>query len=499
MNNELYYKVSRDPIHSEIFLYPLEIVITDTPSMQRLRYLSQLAGAEYVYPSATHTRFGHSLGVMHLSGLYAKHLYPENHSKYRVLRIAGLVHDIGHGPYSHQFDDIVYKKMGYKDGHDEFRERIIKGKLIEDIKKGFYNINDHRTKNDFYKDLSLTIKKEVCDDNIDEALNELMNLVIEVFEGENTGSVDFNIVQGPLGADRLDFVLRDSYYAGTRHFGTGAVDRLIRNSGMHNNGKIVYSIKVIDDIYTSLFSRFMMYKNVYFHKTSRAADQMLQEVLKVAYDVLDLKERVETPEKFVKLTDSSIINELEFLYDIIYEKDRYDLTLNSNLMEKSNKIFYAHEIIMRLKQRDLWKLVMEIPFSMTGVDPSVVSMSVAENSLNIIKENIEKTLDLDIDKEDKEILRKILEDFDLIFKIDSPYKLSLVHPKEFLASDVYIKDINEDIISFEQVYEKYPAYKLMESNLIQIVRIYMKLDDREILKKYSIIPSASEVKITTRW
>ncbi|HNY38167.1 MAG TPA: HD domain-containing protein, partial [Petrotogaceae bacterium] len=91
------------------------------------------------------------------------------------------------------------------------------------------------------------------------------------------------------------------------------------------------------------------------------------------------------------------------------------------------------------------------------------------------------------------------EEFETLFKIDTPYKLSLIHPREFLANDVYIKDTNGDILGFDQMYEKYPAYRFMESNLIQIVRVYIKEDRREILKKYNVLPQSTSQKITTRW
>jgi hypothetical protein len=497
MMEKLYYKVSRDPVHSEIFLYPLEIIFSDTSYMQRLRYLSQLAGAEYVYPSATHTRFSHSLGVMHIAGLYSKKIYPNNHSKFRILRLAGFVHDIGHGPYSHQFDDVVYKKMGYEDGHDEFREKIISYKMIDEIIKVYDGINDSRIKKDIIKDLSLTLEKDIDENNLKEHFQELLEKIKEVFKGEFKGNIDFNIVQGPLGADRMDFILRDSYFAGTRHFGTGAVDRIIRNAELFDDGKICYSIKVIDDIYSSLFARFMMYKNVYFHKTSRAADQMLQEILKIAYDVLGLPNRVEDLDEFIKLTDQRIIDELEVLYDSIYRKNtKFSLTES---MKNIEKLEYAHTVIDRLRKRDLWKMIKELPFSTTGVDPSIISISVAEDFLKKLNENIKKVQKTDIDKNDKEQLCYILENFENIFKIDTPYKLSLVHPKEFLYSDVFIKDLSGEVLDFEEVYTKYPAYKFMQSNLLQIVRIYMKEDKREILKKYKLIPENNGTKVTTRW
>lgn len=498
MMEKLYYKVSRDPVHSEIFLYPLEIIFSDTSYMQRLRYLSQLAGAEYVYPSATHTRFSHSLGVMHIAGLYSKKIYPNNHSKFRILRLAGFVHDIGHGPYSHQFDDVVYKKMGYEDGHDEFREKIISYKMIDEIIKVYDGINDSRIKKDIIKDLSLTLEKDIDENNLKEHFQELLEKIKEVFKGEFKGNIDFNIVQGPLGADRMDFILRDSYFAGTRHFGTGAVDRIIRNAELFDDGKICYSIKVIDDIYSSLFARFMMYKNVYFHKTSRAADQMLQEILKIAYDVLGLPNRVEDLDEFIKLTDQRIIDELEVLYDSIYRKNT-KFSLKTESMKNIEKLEYAHTIINRLRKRDLWKMIKELPFSTTGVDPSIISISVAEDFLKKLNENIKKVQKTDIDKNDKEQLCYILENFENIFKIDTPYKLSLVHPEEFLYSDVFIKDLSGEVLDFEEVYTKYPAYKFMQSNLLQIVRIYMKEDKREILKKYKLIPENNGTKVTTRW
>ncbi|APT76125.1 MULTISPECIES: HD domain-containing protein [unclassified Marinitoga] len=503
---KLYFKVSRDPIYSEIFLYPLEIVIADTPLVQRLRYLSQLAGAEYVYPSATHTRFSHSLGVMHIAGLYANKLFEDNHQKIRIIRLAGLVHDLGHGPYSHQFDDVIYKRMGLDDGHDEYRKKILNTKLIEQAYNVYKKLNDSRTKKDFLKDLSLTVKREILDNEkeIKEALKEVMNMINELFEAENTGgSPEFNIVQGPLGADRLDFVLRDSYYAGTRDFGTGDLDRIIRNASIKtSNGKekLCYNIKIIDNIYTVLFARFMMYKNVYFHKTSRAADQMIQEILRLADDILDIKSRVEDLDKFVSLTDQRIINEIEMVYEELYEKKNNELfSISPELMQKSDKVAKAYELVKRLKSRDLWKLLIEIPFSTTGLDPSVISVSVAENVLKQLKTNIEKTIKTDIPKEDKQELSYILDNFENLFIIDTPYKLSLMHPKEFLSSDVSILDYNGDILRFDEVFERYPAYKFMESNLIQISRIYLTEDKREILRKYDLVPKIGGINLTTRW
>jgi HD superfamily phosphohydrolase len=150
-----------------------------------------------------------------------------------------------------------------------------------------------------------------------------------------------------------------------------------------------------------------MYKNVYFHKTSRAADQMLQEVLKSAYDILDLPNRVEDLDEFTKLTDQRIVDELEVLYDSIYGKNA-KFSLKTESMKNIEKLEYAHTIIDRLRKRDLWKMVKELPFSTTGVDPSVVSISVAEDFLKKLNKNIKEVQKTDIDKNDKEQLYYIV-------------------------------------------------------------------------------------------
>ena len=505
-------KVSRDPIHSEVFLYPLEIITVDTPPVQRLRFLSQLAGATIVYPGATHTRFAHSLGTMHIAGMYAKNLFKDP-SKERIIRLAGLLHDIGHGPFSHQFDDVVYKKLGIEEGHDEYRKRILIEIMPKEMLKAFERITRNDLKKAVIQDVKLILKEDVKD--IEKCFEKIIKMVLEVFDGEKTGSVEFNIVQGPLGADRLDFLLRDSYYSGTRHFGTGAMDRIIRNSMIKKmNGKdiLCYHIKVMDDIYAMLFGRFMMYKNVYFHKTARAADLMLQEILNSACKPLNLEERVKNLEDFIELTDDTVLVEIERHFKDLVEKYSKELKKDKNEVAESllkgdmvlepidYELVEAYKLVKKYRKRDVWKLVIEIPFSLEGIDPSVVSHSIAIDVLQKIRLKLENALsDGKIEKKDLSKVKWILENFEDIFKVDTPYKLTLVHPAEFLQSNVYIYDNwRDEVLSFEDYIKKYPAYKLMTSNLIQLVRIYVTEDIREILKKYNVVPKDG-VRFITRW
>lgn len=499
----LYYKVSRDPIHSEIFLYPLEILAIDTRPVQRLRYLSQLVGAELVYPGATHNRFAHSLGVMHICGLYGSRLF-EDQSKRRIVRLAGLLHDIGHGPFSHQFDDVVYAKMGFKDGHDEYRKRILLELMPREMIKSYERISDPRMKMAVIEDLSETLKTDDVNENV---FSTLMRLVNEVFEGEELGTVEYNIVQGPLGADRLDFLLRDSYYSGTTHFGVGAVDRIIRNSFIkEKDGQkiLCYHAKVLDQIYTSLFGRFMMYKNVYFHKTSRAADLMIQQMLSLVYRPLKLAEKVSNLEKFLDLTDQFIFAQIKLGFEDIlrkYQVGEEDL-LGEKIELEENEYYLveAYKLLRRFEKRDLWKLIAEITFSAVGIDPSIMSKGVVADTLQKIRLRLENLSESSqIPQEDRKELRKILDNFEELFRTDTPYKLSLVHPNEFLRSNVYLYDSSKDnVFSLEEFLKEYPAYQLMANNLVQLVRVYVTEDIRQILKKYNIIPKTG-TELTTRW
>uniref|UniRef100_A0A7C4CD11 HD domain-containing protein n=1 Tax=Fervidobacterium thailandense TaxID=1008305 RepID=A0A7C4CD11_9BACT len=498
----MYYKVSRDPIYSEIMLYPTEILIIDTKAVQRLRYLSQLVGSEYVYPGATHTRFAHSLGVMHLAGIYAERLY-ESPDKVRILRLAGLLHDIGHGPFSHQFDDVVYRKLGFIDGHDEYRHKLLEEYLPKELARKFKEAPD-RLREAVVEDLRLTIGELSTD--MEENFAILMKEVSKVYEGETSGTIDFAIVQGPLGADRLDFVLRDSYYAGTRGFGTGSIDRLIRNSRIVKKEGceiLAYDSKVVDEIYTILFGRFMMYKNVYFHKTSRAVDMMIQELLELSYKALKLDERVMNIESFMDLTDQTIINEIIFKFNELVEtygggEDTKEslLKYEIDLQPLELDIVMAYEIVERLKSRNLWKLVLETPFSIEGVDPTLVSQGIASDLLQKIRLKLERSIDV-ADEEDKKQILNILSNFDEIFKVDTPYKLTIVHPEEFLRSNIYIIKKNH-LMTFEEYVKNYPAYNFMRNNMIQIIRIYVTKDIRDLLEKYKVLPETS-LELTTRW
>src|SRR4030042_383845 len=126
------YEVIKDPIYGYIRLYEHEKEIIDTPAFQSLRRLKQLSSAHYVYPSATHTRFSHSLGVMHISGIFLERLFEPyrgeiSHEEFChyffLMRLWGLTHDVGHGPFSHTFDVAVLQEMNLN--HEYMSSKIV--------------------------------------------------------------------------------------------------------------------------------------------------------------------------------------------------------------------------------------------------------------------------------------------------------------------------------------------------------------------------------------
>ena len=126
-----------DPIHRYIRFTELEREIIDTPVFQRLRKIRQLAGAHLVYPSAQHTRFEHSLGTMHLAGLAGQTLldkgYIEKKDQLEGLRLAALLHDIGHGPFSHLFEEVLIGSGMPTSSHENMGKKIIRETMIKDI------------------------------------------------------------------------------------------------------------------------------------------------------------------------------------------------------------------------------------------------------------------------------------------------------------------------------------------------------------------------------
>lgn len=297
----------RDPVHGWIEYNIQEKGVIDSCLVQRLRWVSQLTGANEVFPGGCNNRFIHSLGVFHLCGKYFDSLLlssiPQNipdlltnRVYYRsLIRLAGLLHDVGHGPFSHAFDQAIYSEIyGIPDGgHDCHREKIVASDLIAPfIRQCGVDPDDL---------IALWNRKSSQYSGRSQQERELLDVLRP-------------LIQGPLGADRMDFTLRDSYFMGTTHFGTIACDRIISNvliSLKDGVPKLCYRIKCLTDIIAALESRFYMYENVYLHRTVCAAGILINEMMTFAAKDLALTQRTHDISRFSRLNDATLIGEIE--------------------------------------------------------------------------------------------------------------------------------------------------------------------------------------------
>ena len=291
-----------DPIHDFIRVYEHELSIIDNPIFQRLRRIRQLSGAHLTYPAAQHTRFEHSLGVMHIASqaghaLNEKGIFKSDDIK--ILRLSGLLHDIGHGPFSHLFEEIIQEK---KISHEDFGKEII-------LKS---EIGDNLSKNGFDKKLITKIA-------FGNSKNQYMN----------------EIVSGALSADMMDYLLRDGYFTGAEH---AKIDhkRITQSLDVHKK-KLSLERSALYSFESMMHSRYQMFKAVYFHKTVRAAEVMLLEALRLSDDEFGFT--TFNLNEFVNLTDENVLSSL----------------ISSN----STKLKRAKQLAIDYQNRKLLKCVFE--------------------------------------------------------------------------------------------------------------------------------------------
>jgi len=269
-----YWGEIKDPVHGYVYITEEEKEIIDSYPVQRLRRLRQLAGAEYVYPGANHTRFEHSIGVMYLAGKVAENPNISqiiSGEEAEAVRIAGLLHDVGHGPFSHVFEHLLTKKL--KKTHEDITAWIIKHSELKDVLASFgYNAED-------IAELavgSLPIRGKAF-------LNQVIRSSIDV--------------------DKLDFVVRDTYHTGAE-YGFVDVFRLIHTFDVLD-GNLAVDIGALSTLESFIIARIESFKSIYFHRVGRAAQIMLATALEKADEELGLS-AFKTPEEFLAMDDYTV-------------------------------------------------------------------------------------------------------------------------------------------------------------------------------------------------
>jgi len=324
-----------DPIHDFVRVYDNELKIIDTPIFQRLRRIRQLSGAHLIYPGAQHTRFEHSLGVMHIASMAGQALAEKgivSSDDIQNLRLAGLLHDIGHGPFSHLFEEIFEEKR--KISHEDLGRDIILKTEIGDI----------ISKNGFDKKL---ITKLAFGDSKLQFMNE--------------------IISGALSADIMDYLLRDGYFTGAEH---AKIDhhRLTHSLDVYKN-KLALDKSSLVNFETMMISRYQMFKAVYFHKTVRAGEVMLLEAMDLAEGELGLSSM--NLDEYLQLSDDVILAKL------------------LNLPEHNSKLKASKKIATNYLNRNLFKSVFES--TLTG-------KAITKNRMHELREEISKKSKIDINE-----------------------------------------------------------------------------------------------------
>lgn len=284
-------KIINDPVYGFISIpFGLILELIEHPYFQRLRRIKQTSLSHYVYPGALHTRFHHALGAYHLMTQALQTLEQKgveiSMAEKEAAGAAILLHDIGHGPFSHTLENLI---IPYS-----------------------------------HEDLSSLIMKK-----LNEEFKGKLDLAIEIFEGKYHRSFFYQLISGQLDMDRMDYLNRDSYFTGV-HEGVIGYDRLIKMLNVRNE-KLVVEEKGIYSIEKFLIARRLMYWQVYLHKTVLAAEKMLILIFKRAKLIIEsgrndlwatpslhyflYHQKDDFLEKFVRLDDNDIVASLKIWAD----------------------------------------------------------------------------------------------------------------------------------------------------------------------------------------
>ncbi|MFA5074192.1 MAG: HD domain-containing protein [Nitrospirota bacterium] len=401
-----------DPIHGYIsFTTPrvagekTEKDLIDTLWMQRLRRIYQLQSARWVYPSAEHSRFQHSLGAMHLAGRFARHLYPSLKALIpdcpsanfleELLRVAALLHDIGHGPFGHFFDDNYLEQFGLT--HEKLGQHIIKTELAEIIRSirrsptGEFHKNDPRL---HAEQIAFLIGK----DSHATAKQPRWLVFLQP------------MLSGIYTVDNLDYVLRDAYMCGVS---TGAidVDRLMYYTFFTDKGLTLHKAG-LSALNMFLNARLYMYTNVYYHRTTRAIDEHLKELFSDTMMNLFPYNPVEKLEGYLDLTDWSLLEAVRkweqskntalsklgkewsrILVRDVKWKMAYDVTLSLRKFEPGKTIIEKEELIRRIR-KNLPPKLKDMPFrvDMATQDPRPINpLMMGDRQIYVFNPSTRKT------------------------------------------------------------------------------------------------------------
>lgn len=468
-------KIIRDIVHGDIFIENKYLDIINTKEFQRLRRIKQLSVANLVFPSADHTRFSHSIGTFYIMKQIINHFENEfermnisiSDREKSVALVAALLHDVGHGPFSHAFEKINPRKEN-NISHEKWTEKI--------IREG---------------DQLSTVLKSNFDDNFSEEVISLIKHQRHVKKSREQVVVkDFfsvlsSLISSQLDADRLDYLLRDTIHTGVS-FGTIDLHRIIsslRISVIGDEYCVVIPEKYVPDIENYLLGRYQMYKGVYYHPFKVEMEIIIKKIFSRAYYLFN-KNSINISHNSVKKIFSSenvTVDEYIELDDMILFSEfmkwsqQGDLILSLLCKSFSNRKKFNKVQILDGSSES----ILEFKKNLSKVFPKNISNhELIDNSFFWIQENI------------KFSLYKMIEENIWISLSDGTYEdiscVSKIINNQLKADAVVTHEMILTFFNYELFLEEYGIDNSKENEILfsNLIDMYDSRNHVEIEKKY---------------
>ncbi len=435
----MFVKFVRDPIHGYVGMTEVERRIVDTWPIQRLREIKQLSIAYLVYPGGSHSRFTHALGTMHVAGQMAEALKRSvdiSDDQWQLIRLAGLLHDVGHGPFSHSYEEVLMKHRGIN--HEQMGEEVVKKSQLAD-----------------------TIKE--CGFSPDE-VTEL------AFGKKPRGKRYLNqVVASQVDADKLDFLVRDSYFTGVE-YGRIDISRLVQAMDVHGED-IAIDLKALYALEAFMIARYEMFLAVYYHHAVRAAEILLHKAMDYAHELAGLTTFKDVNE-FLRMDDAYVMTKLRELDPKEFgdQSERLLAEKAKTMMER----LYTRELLKQAYQRDVHIL-----------DPYVARL-LGDEAVRHQKEAEIANL-AGVDPED------VVVDVPTLDSI--PY-----YPKEIDPMEVHVVKVTGDGKKELVQLSQYSRLVNVLKGYIDIIRVYTSLEHRGKVERaaadvFKTLPFAAQISM----
>ena len=316
-------KVLKDPVHSYIHInYEVVWNCLDSKEFQRLRRIRQLGGDFQVYPTAEHSRFSHSLGVYEIvrrmvTEIKSLSVELSEYDKICVM-LAGLLHDVGHGPFSHAFEHVT------KHSHEDYTAKIILGET---------------ELNQVLAEVSPRLPEDI----------------VSIIEHDHPNDILNQIISGQLDADRMDYLLRDSYFSATS-YGQFDLERILRTMRVRkideNKKALVVKYTGIHSVEDYIMARYQMYWQVYYHPVARSYEAVFIQLFNRLKDIFkENKEYFSDMKVLIPFLEKSVVSVEEY-----FKLDENSLLYCCSLIQdKDDEI--AADLARRLQNRRLFEYV----------------------------------------------------------------------------------------------------------------------------------------------